>query len=59
MNRTDADIIAHLDADTIPSRRWLANMVAPFENPSTIIVAGTPDVTHDPIGEVVIAGAPA
>jgi glycosyltransferase involved in cell wall biosynthesis len=37
---TSADIIVHLDADTIPSRRWLSSMVAPFENKSTVLVAG-------------------
>jgi glycosyltransferase involved in cell wall biosynthesis len=37
---SDAEVIVHLDADTVPSRRWLSSMVAPFEKPSTIIVAG-------------------
>lgn len=37
---TAADIVVHLDADTIPSRRWLSSMLAPFEEPSTVIVAG-------------------
>jgi GT2 family glycosyltransferase len=33
-------VIAHLDADTLPSRRWLAEIVTPFEDPQVIIVAG-------------------
>lgn len=34
------EIVAHCDADTVPSRRWLAELVRQFENPSTYIVAG-------------------
>jgi glycosyltransferase involved in cell wall biosynthesis len=37
---TDAPIIAHLDSDTVPSRRWLASLVRPFEDRNTVIVAG-------------------
>ncbi len=37
---SDAQIIVHLDADTVPSRRWLSAIVAPFETQSAIIVAG-------------------
>jgi mycofactocin glycosyltransferase len=33
-------VIAHLDADTLPSRRWLAEIVTPFEDPQVVIVAG-------------------
>ncbi|MBV9271637.1 MAG: glycosyltransferase [Candidatus Eremiobacteraeota bacterium] len=36
----NAPIIAHLDADTVPSRRWLRAMVVPFEDESVHIVAG-------------------
>ncbi len=34
------DIIVHLDADTLPTRRWLPRMVAPFADPTTMLVAG-------------------
>lgn len=34
------EIVAHLDADTVPSRRWLAELCAPFETDGVIIAAG-------------------
>lgn len=40
LRASKADIIAHLDADTLPSRRWLASIVAPFKNSDTVLVAG-------------------
>jgi glycosyltransferase involved in cell wall biosynthesis len=33
-------IIAHLDADTIPSRRWLKELCAPFSSSDTVLAAG-------------------
>ncbi len=33
-------IVAHLDADTVPSRRWLREMLVPFSDPSVALVAG-------------------
>jgi glycosyltransferase involved in cell wall biosynthesis len=33
-------IVAHLDADTVPSRRWLCEMCAPFASAHTVVVAG-------------------
>jgi glycosyltransferase involved in cell wall biosynthesis len=33
-------IVAHMDADTVPSRKWLAFLSEPFEDPSVVIVAG-------------------
>jgi len=36
----NAPVIAHLDADTVPSRRWLRAMIAPFAHDSVQIVAG-------------------
>lgn len=33
-------IVAHLDADTVPSRVWVREMVRGFESPSTVLVAG-------------------
>jgi cellulose synthase/poly-beta-1,6-N-acetylglucosamine synthase-like glycosyltransferase len=35
-----APIIAHLDADTVPSRRWLVELLKPFADPCVIIAAG-------------------
>lgn len=37
---TTAHVVAHLDADTVPSRRWLAELSAPFADMATVIVAG-------------------
>jgi len=37
---TDAGIIVHLDSDTVPSRRWLSAIVAPFEDSACMLVAG-------------------
>lgn len=34
------EIIVGTDADCVPSRRWLREMVAPFADPQTILVAG-------------------
>jgi glycosyltransferase involved in cell wall biosynthesis len=34
------DIIACVDADTIPSRRWLGEMVAGFDDPAVMLVGG-------------------
>lgn len=34
------DVIAHLDADTLPTRRWLAELVAPFADPTVHLAAG-------------------
>lgn len=35
-----APLVAHLDADTVPSRRWMSAIVAPFDDDSVNIVAG-------------------
>jgi len=35
-----AEIVAHLDADTLPSRTWLAELVAPFADPGVVLVGG-------------------
>lgn len=40
LHASEADIIAHLDADTLPSRRWLASIIAPLRTPETMLVAG-------------------
>ena len=33
-------VVAHLDADTLPTRRWLAEIAAPFADPGVTQVAG-------------------
>lgn len=34
------EIVAHMDADTVPSRKWLSFLIEPFSNPTTLLVAG-------------------
>jgi glycosyltransferase involved in cell wall biosynthesis len=34
------DVVAHLDADMLPTRRWLAELVAPFADRAVRLVAG-------------------
>jgi glycosyltransferase involved in cell wall biosynthesis len=34
------EIIVHLDADTLPTRRWLAGIIAPFADPAVTIAVG-------------------
>ncbi len=38
--RAKGEVIAHLDADTIPTRRWLAELLEPFADRATHLVAG-------------------
>lgn len=40
LRAAQGEIVAHIDADTIPTRRWLREIYAPFETPETILVAG-------------------
>ncbi|MFN2160098.1 MAG: glycosyltransferase, partial [Anaerolineales bacterium] len=40
LSYASGDIIAHLDADTIPTRRWLSELVAPFVDPDVTLAAG-------------------
>ncbi len=40
LRHATGDVIVHLDADTVPTRRWLAEIVAPFRDPETTLVAG-------------------
>lgn len=40
LHHARGDVIAHLDADTLPTRRWLAEIVAPFANSEVHLVAG-------------------
>jgi cellulose synthase/poly-beta-1,6-N-acetylglucosamine synthase-like glycosyltransferase len=41
------EIIVCLDADTLPTRRWLAELLKPFDNPQVLIVGGT-ILTYNP-----------
>ncbi len=41
------EIIVCLDADTLPTRRWLAELLKPLEDPRVIIVGGT-ILTYNP-----------
>jgi len=34
------DIVVHLDADTLPTRRWLQEMVGPFVDANVLLVGG-------------------
>jgi cellulose synthase/poly-beta-1,6-N-acetylglucosamine synthase-like glycosyltransferase len=34
------EVLAFLDADTVPSRRWLAALASPFADPEVVIAAG-------------------
>ncbi len=34
------EVVVHLDADTLPTRRWLAEILAPFGDSRTVLVAG-------------------
>jgi glycosyltransferase involved in cell wall biosynthesis len=34
------EIVVHLDADTLPTRRWLGAIVAPFKDPNVAIAVG-------------------
>lgn len=35
-----AGIVAHLDADTLPTRRWLGALIAPFADPDVTLAVG-------------------
>jgi len=41
------EVIVCLDADTLPTRRWLAELVKPLEDPAVVIVGGAV-LTYDP-----------
>lgn len=34
------DVTVFVDADTLPTRRWLAELTAPFVNPASVVVGG-------------------
>jgi glycosyltransferase involved in cell wall biosynthesis len=58
LHYASGDIIVHLDADTLPTRTWLRNIVAPFSNSGTVLAAGRTLIFHPatPV-ERYIAGA--
>ena len=35
------EVIAHLDADTLPTRRWLVELTSPFSNADVVLVGGS------------------
>ncbi len=50
--------MAHLDADTLPTRAWLRNIVAPFDDPRVVLAAGRTLIFHPATAvERYIAGA--
>lgn len=52
------DIIVHLDADTVPTRTWLGNLIAPFCKPEVVLAAGRTLTFHPTTAvERYIAGA--
>jgi glycosyltransferase involved in cell wall biosynthesis len=40
LRHASGEIVVHLDADTLPTRTWLRNIVAPFANPEVVLAAG-------------------
>jgi glycosyltransferase involved in cell wall biosynthesis len=34
------EVVVHLDADTVPSRRWLVELLRPFEDPRVMLAGG-------------------
>lgn len=40
LRRASGDIIVHLDADTLPTRRWLSNLVSVFDDPNVTLAVG-------------------
>jgi|SRR5579884_2310353 len=40
LRAAQGEIVAHMDADTVPSRKWLYFITEPFSDPATMLVAG-------------------
>jgi cellulose synthase/poly-beta-1,6-N-acetylglucosamine synthase-like glycosyltransferase len=40
LRASKGEVVAHLDADTLPTRRWLQELVAPFANPRVMMTGG-------------------
>jgi glycosyltransferase involved in cell wall biosynthesis len=58
LRHATGDVVAHLDADTLPTRAWLRSIVAPFNDPQVMLAAGR-TLIFDPATAVerYIAGA--
>jgi glycosyltransferase involved in cell wall biosynthesis len=58
LHHATGDIVAHLDADTLPTRTWLRNLVASFSDPGVVLAAGRTLIFHPATAvERYIAGA--
>ena len=40
LNQARGEVVAFLDADTLPTRRWLSSITAPFADPHVMLVSG-------------------
>jgi glycosyltransferase involved in cell wall biosynthesis len=40
LSQARGDVVVFVDADTLPTRRWLAEMTAPFADPALVVVGG-------------------
>lgn len=40
LTHAQGEVVAFVDADTLPTRRWLAELVAPFADPGVLVVGG-------------------
>src|SRR2546423_3626549 len=40
LRHANGEVVAHLDADTLPTRRWVAEIVAPFDDPEAVVTTG-------------------
>lgn len=40
LHQARSEVVAFLDADTLPTRRWLASIIAPFVDPDVMLVSG-------------------
>ena len=40
LRHASGDVVVHTDADAVPSRRWLNELVAAFDDPSVVLAAG-------------------
>jgi glycosyltransferase involved in cell wall biosynthesis len=47
LRASQGQIIAYTDADTLPTRRWLAELIRPFNDPAVMIVGGA-ILSYDP-----------
>lgn len=40
LRHASGDVIVHLDADTLPTRNWLSEIVKPFDDPRVVLAVG-------------------